>query len=238
MGLRTVSVIGTRLAVRSVQESGSIKTDIDKGSLHSGQNSGDLSLVDVSYNSAGTRALDVKLLEHAIFHDRYARFLRSHVNQDLFAHSTSNPISFSNPASSYNGNIAARLIGGLARLPVPSDLARRKRAKCHAAGIEHRAIKRAVYNRNRRQYLVNAPGQAAKHVLSISAVAWLSKNLAVKHYTGVGGNDRPSFKPAFLDQSECSLRLLGGNSSDVSLRRHASAPRLRYVGHHELKLNS
>jgi hypothetical protein len=59
--------VDTGQKIRDVEEAGFFKADIDKRSLHPGQHSGHLALVDISYQTALLAALEIKLGQRIVF---------------------------------------------------------------------------------------------------------------------------------------------------------------------------
>jgi hypothetical protein len=77
-----------------MQEGGALQTDIDERGLHPRQDTAHATLVDIADQAAARGTLDEDLLEHAIFHQCYARLTGCNVDQYLFTHSM-HPICFS-----------------------------------------------------------------------------------------------------------------------------------------------
>ena len=73
---------------RRVDKGRALQADVDKGRLHAGQHPHHLALVDIADDAALLRALHVHFLQHAVFHQRHARFHRRDIDQNLFAHAS------------------------------------------------------------------------------------------------------------------------------------------------------
>src|SRR5690606_22506182 len=71
-----------------MDKAGAIQTYVDKGGLHARQHPHHLALVDIAYVALAIAALDVKLLQNPVFHQRDAGLHRRDVNQDFFAHAS------------------------------------------------------------------------------------------------------------------------------------------------------
>ncbi|MOA17276.1 hypothetical protein D3C78_1375280 [compost metagenome] len=71
---------------RGMDERGAVQADVDEGRLHARQHPHHLALVDVADDAALLRALDMHLLQHAVFHHRHARLHGGDVDQNFFAH--------------------------------------------------------------------------------------------------------------------------------------------------------
>jgi hypothetical protein len=72
--------------VGRMQECGAIEPDVHERRLHPGHHALDLPFVDVADHATTPAALDVQLLQHAVFDDGDTGFARGDVDQDLFAH--------------------------------------------------------------------------------------------------------------------------------------------------------
>jgi hypothetical protein len=72
-----------------MQEGGTFEANVHERRLHAGQHAHDLAAVDIADDAAVAGALDVHLLQHAVFDDRHTGFLRRHIYEDLFAHAPS-----------------------------------------------------------------------------------------------------------------------------------------------------
>ncbi len=74
--------------VGRVQERGALQPQFDEGGLHARHYPLHAALVDIADHAAAARALDVQLLQHAVFDQRHACFPRGDVDQDFLGHRT------------------------------------------------------------------------------------------------------------------------------------------------------
>ena len=72
--------------VRGVQERGPVQADLDEHRLHARHDPLHPALVDIAHIAAFERALDVDLLQHAVFDHGHAGFAGGDVDQDFFTH--------------------------------------------------------------------------------------------------------------------------------------------------------
>src|SRR3954469_9434 len=77
--------------IGGVQERGAIETDLDEHGLHTGHDALHAALVHVADVAALRCALDVDLLQHAIFDNGHPRLTRCDINQDFLAHTSPYP---------------------------------------------------------------------------------------------------------------------------------------------------
>ncbi|MCY1378498.1 hypothetical protein D9M69_661380 [compost metagenome] len=69
-----------------MQERRTVQTDLDEGRLHAGHHPLHFAFIDIADHATAPAALDVQLLQHAVFDHRDARFARGDVDQDFFRH--------------------------------------------------------------------------------------------------------------------------------------------------------
>ena len=81
--------LAIRLAVPNIshmQKSRPLQADVDKGRLHARQHPRDLSKVDIAHQTTLQCALDMQLLEHAVFNHGNPGLLGSPIDQYIFLH--------------------------------------------------------------------------------------------------------------------------------------------------------
>ncbi|MCG3771968.1 MAG: hypothetical protein JW384_03169 [Nitrosomonadaceae bacterium] len=69
-----------------MEESGTIKTDIDEGRLHSREYPADATAVNITDNAVVVVAFYVQLLYHTLLHQGYTCLLRGDVDKDFTTH--------------------------------------------------------------------------------------------------------------------------------------------------------
>ncbi|MNV14097.1 hypothetical protein D3C71_1047710 [compost metagenome] len=82
-----------------VQERRALQPHFDERGLHARHHPLHLALVDVADHATAPTALDVQLLQHAIFDHRHAGFARGHIHQNFFGHVLHSPLSMELPGA-------------------------------------------------------------------------------------------------------------------------------------------
>ena len=72
-----------------MQKGSALKSDVDKGRLHSRQHPGHLAKINIANQAALERSLDMQFLQGTVSNNGNPRFLRRPVDQDIFMHRTS-----------------------------------------------------------------------------------------------------------------------------------------------------
>ena len=72
--------------VGQMDESAALKADVDKRGLHARHHAHDPSDIDVADVATARLALDMNILNEAVFQDGDARFHRRHIDENLGAH--------------------------------------------------------------------------------------------------------------------------------------------------------
>ena len=78
-----------RLAMPNIgymQKGGALQANVNKSRLHARQHPGDLSQVDVAYETTLQGTLHVQLLDSPVFHDRHSGFLGRPIDQNILLH--------------------------------------------------------------------------------------------------------------------------------------------------------
>ncbi|MNM69579.1 hypothetical protein D3C81_811770 [compost metagenome] len=79
--------------VVGVQERRALQPHFDERGLHARHHPLHLALVDVADHATAPTALDVQLLQHAVFDHRHACFARGDIHQNFFGHALHSPLS-------------------------------------------------------------------------------------------------------------------------------------------------
>src|SRR3989344_2901260 len=80
--------------------------------------------------------------------------------------------------------------------------------------------------------------QALQQLDAMVTVARLSQDSAIEHHLGIGAQHRMRWQATFLDEVLHKARLVGGNSTHVSLGRLAALLYFQDIRWHDLENNA
>ena len=72
--------------IRDVNKRRALHTDIDKGRLHTGQNTYHLARIDIANDAFAGRTFNMDILDSSVIHQCHPGFHRCEIDQDLFTH--------------------------------------------------------------------------------------------------------------------------------------------------------